>query len=200
MYRTTLNRKHRLSWNSENIYHHALIYVQVYRAECSSSLLGSHVVRHPSVFRKSVNLHNFDFSPETAEQNSMKLDRKQCINVLLQVCVFRTDSDLLRYFRRLLWNCCREFDDIWQEARSQRPILSLYFRANRKTKMAPGLWLTETFSTFPANPQNRIWINLAGSKIERSSTTFVFFGPTGKKWLPRPLIGWDKFDYFSETA
>ena len=30
----------------------------------------------------------FDFSSETAEQNSMKLDRKQDLNILYQVCVF----------------------------------------------------------------------------------------------------------------
>ena len=33
----------------------------------------------------------FNFSSETAEQNSTKLDRKQDLNVLYQVCVFRAD-------------------------------------------------------------------------------------------------------------
>ena len=33
----------------------------------------------------------FDFSSETAEQNSTKLDRKQDLNALYQVCVFRAD-------------------------------------------------------------------------------------------------------------
>ena len=34
-----------------------------------------------------------------------------------------------------------------------------------------------------------------------SSTKFVFFGPIEKTiWLPRPLIGWDIFDFSSETA
>ena len=55
----------------------------------------------------------FDFSSETAEQNSTKLDRKQDLNVLYQVCVFWADrknkmadlaSDWLSYFRLLLWN------------------------------------------------------------------------------------------------
>ena len=32
-----------------------------------------------------------DFSSETAEQNSTKLDRKEGHNVLYQVCVFRAD-------------------------------------------------------------------------------------------------------------
>ena len=68
------------------------------------------VVR-PSVRRPSVNFHIFDFSSETAEQNSTKLDRKQDPNALYQVCVFRADrknkmaalaSDWLRHFQLLL--------------------------------------------------------------------------------------------------
>ena len=55
----------------------------------------------------------FDFSSETVERNSMKLDRKQDLNVLYQVCVFLADrknkiaalaSDWLRHFWLLLWN------------------------------------------------------------------------------------------------
>ena len=62
----------------------------------------------------------FDFSVETAEQNSMKLDRKQDLNVLYQVCVFRADrknkmaalaSDWLRHFRILLRNRWTEFNE-----------------------------------------------------------------------------------------
>ena len=34
----------------------------------------------------------FDFSSETAEQNSTKLDRKQDLNVLYQFCVFLVDQ------------------------------------------------------------------------------------------------------------
>ena len=33
----------------------------------------------------------FYFSPETAERNSTKLNRKQYLNVLQQVCVFGAD-------------------------------------------------------------------------------------------------------------
>ena len=53
----------------------------------------------------------FDFSSETAEWNSTKLDRKQDLNALYQVCVFRADrenkmavlaSDWQRHFRLLL--------------------------------------------------------------------------------------------------
>ena len=67
------------------------------------------LVRRPS----SLTFHIFDFFSETAERNSTKLDRKQDVNVLYKVRVFRTDrknkmaalaSDWLRHFRLLLWN------------------------------------------------------------------------------------------------
>ena len=90
-------------------------------------------------------LRLFDFSSESAERNSMKLDRKQDLNVLYQVCVFWADqknkmaalaSDWLRHFRLLLWNRWTEFNETYKEARSQRPLLRLCFWADRKTKMA----------------------------------------------------------------
>ena len=104
----------------------------------------------------------FDFS----EQNSKKLDKKQDLNVLYHVCVFRADlknkkttpsSDWPRHFRLLLWNRWMKFNETWQEARSQRPLRSLCFRADRKKNQngRPGLWFSETFST-SLKPQNRI--------------------------------------------
>ena len=85
----------------------------------------------------------FDFSSETAERNSTKLDRKQDLNVLYQVCVFRADrknkmaalvSDWLRLFLLLLWNLWSEFNETWQEARSQRPLPSLCFSGRSENK------------------------------------------------------------------
>ena len=150
----------------------------------------------PSVVRRpSVNFHIFDFSSETTEQHSTKLDRKQDLNALYQVCVFRADrknkmaalaSDWLRHFRLLLWNHWTEFSETWQEARSQRPLPSLCFSSrSEKQDGRPGLWLAETFSTSPLKPMNGIQRNLTGSKISTPSTKFVFFGPIGKtKWPP----------------
>ena len=153
----------------------------------------------------------FDFSSETTELNSTKLDRKQDLNVLYQVCVFRADrknkmaalaSDWLRHFRLLRWNHWTEFNETWQEARSQRPLPSLCFSGrSEKQDGRPGLWLAETFSTSPLKLLNWIQRNLTGSKISTSSTKFVFLGPIGKtRWPPWPLIGWDIFDFSSETA
>ena len=57
--------------------------------------------------------HIFDFSSEIAERNSTKLDKKQALNILYQVCVFSSDrknkmgalaSDLLRHCGLFLWN------------------------------------------------------------------------------------------------
>ena len=153
----------------------------------------------------------FDIFSETAEQNSTKLDRKQDLNALYQVCVLRADrkkkmaalaSDWLRHFRLLFWNRWTEFNKTWQEARSQRPLPSLCFSGrSEKQDGRPGLWLAETFSTSPLKPLNGIQGNLTGSKISTPSTKFVFFGPIGKtRWPPWPLIGQDIFYFSSETA
>ena len=84
-----------------------------------------------------------DFLSETAERNSTKLVRKQDLNVLYQLCVFRADqknnmaalaSDWLRHFRLLLWNRWTEFNEIWQEARSQCPLLNLCFTGRSENK------------------------------------------------------------------
>ena len=142
-----------------------------------------------------VNFHIFDFSSETTERNSTKLDRMQDLNVLYQVCVFPADrknkmaalaSDWLRHFRLLLWNRWTEFNETWQEARSQLLLPSLCFSGrSEKQDGRPGLWLAETFLTSPLKPLNQIQRNLTGSKISTSSTKFVFFGPIGKtRWSP----------------
>ena len=100
------------------------------------------VVCRPS----SLTFHIFNLYSETAERNSTKLDRKQDLNVLYHVCVFRDDrenkldtpaSDRLRHFRLLLWNRWTEFNETWQEARSQRPLSSLCFsdRSKKKNKI-----------------------------------------------------------------
>ena len=160
----------------------------------------------------------FDFSSETAERNSTKLDRKQDLNVLYQVCVFRADrktkmatlaSDWLRHFRLLLWNRWTEFNETWQEARSQRLLPSLCFSGrSEKQDGRPGLWLAETFSTSPLKPLNGIQRNLIGSKISTSSTKFVFFGLIGKNkiaalasdWLRHfRLLLWNRWMEFNET-
>ena len=84
-------------------------------------------------------------------------------------------SDWLRHFQLLL-NRWAEFNETWQEARSQRPLPSLCFSGqSEKQDGRPGLWLAETFSTSPLNPLNKIQWNMTGSKISTSSTKFFVF-------------------------
>ena len=153
----------------------------------------------------------FDFSSETAERNSTKLDRKQDLNVLYQVCAFWADrknkmaalaSDWLRYF---------DFSSEIAEGNStkldrKQDLNVLYqvcvFRADRKNKMAAlaSDWLRH-FRLLLWNRWTEFNENLTGSKISTSSTKFVLFGPIEKiRWPPWPLIGWDIFDFSSETA
>ena len=125
----------------------------------------------------------FDFSSVTAEPNSTKLDRKQYLNALYQVCVFLGDrknkmavlvSDWLRRFRFLWRNRWTEFNETWQEASSQCLYHVCVFQANPEKKGRPGLWLAETFSTSPLKLLKGIQRNLIGSKILTSSTKLCF--------------------------
>ena len=135
------------------------------------------------------------------------LSRRLKCTIVIMRCpssVCRPSSVVVNFwhFRLLLWNHWTEFDETLQEGRSQRPLPSLCFSGrSEKQDGRPGLWLAETFSTSPLKPLNRIQRNLTGSKISTSSTKFVFFGPIRKtRWPPWPLIGWDIFDFSSETA
>ena len=94
-----------------------------------------------------------------------------------------------------------EFNETWQDARSQHPSPSLCFSGrSEKQDGRLGLWLAESFFT-SLKPLNGIQRNLTGSKISTSSTKFVFFGGIAEtRWSPWPLIGWDIFNFFSETA
>ena len=49
-------------------------------------------------------------------------------------------SDWLRHFRLLLWNCWTEFNETWQEARSQRLLPSLCFSGRSVNKKVCLSW------------------------------------------------------------
>ena len=98
----------------------------------------TNVVRRPSSDHRPsvVNFPIFDIFSESAERNSTKRDRKQDLNGLYQVFIFHAEqknkmaamaSDLLIHFRLLLWNRWTEFNETWQDARSQRLLPSLCF-------------------------------------------------------------------------
>ena len=112
-----------------------------------------------------------DFS-ETTVWNITKLDRKEDLNALFQVCIFQADkknktvalvSDWLRYFRLLLWNHWTEFNQNWQE-QDFNILHQVFFGVDKKKiKKQDGsqvLWLTETFLTSPLKPlteSNETW-------------------------------------------
>ena len=65
-----------------------------------------------------------------------------------------------------------EFNETWQEARSQCPLPSLCFSGrSEKQDGHPGLWLAETFLTSSLKPVNGIQQSLTGRKILTSSTS-----------------------------
>ena len=100
----------------------------------------------------------FDFSYETAEGNSTKLDRKKDLNALYQVCVFRADrknkmavlaSDWPRHVWLLLWNRWTECYETSQIARFQRPLPSLCFSGrSEKQNGRPSLWFSDWLRHF----------------------------------------------------
>ena len=153
----------------------------------------------------------FDFFSETAERNSTKLDRKQDLNVLYQVCVFWAEGKTRWPPWPLIGWDIFDFSSETAERNStkldrQQDHNVLYqvcvFRADWKNKMAAVAsdWLLH-FRLLLWNRLMQIQRNLTVSKISMSFTKFVFFGPIGKtRWPPWPLIGWDIFDFSSETS
>ena len=132
------------------------------------------ITRCPSSVRLSVcpslTFHIFDFSSDTTEQNSTKLDRKQELNIIYRVCVFRADpknkmaalaSDWLRHFRLLLWNRWAEFNKTWQDARSQCPLPSLCFLGRSEKTTWPS-WPLIGWDIF----------DFSSGMAERNSTNF----------------------------
>ena len=139
-----------------------------------------------------------DFSSETAERNSTKLDREQDLNVLYQVCVFRADpknkmaalaSDRLRHFRLLLWT---EFNKTWQEARSQCPLPSLCFfflgggDKKKKTRWPPWPLIGGDIFDFFSETAERNSTKLDSMQDLNVLYQVCVFGLIGKKQDGRP--------------
>ena len=155
----------------------------------------------------------FDFSSETAEQNSTKLDRKKDFKCPLPSLCFSGRSEKtrwpplpligLRHFRLLLWN---RLTGIWQNLTgimiSTSSTKFVFLGRSEKQDGRPGLWLAETFSTSPLKPLNRnstkTWQE---ERFKCPLPSLCFSGWSEKtRWPPLPLIGWDIFDFSSETA
>ena len=154
----------------------------------------------------------FDFSSKTTERKSMKLDKKQDLNVLYQVCGFFSGRSEKQDGHSGLWlaetfstSPLKPLNGIQRNLIESKITTSstkfVFVCRSEKQDGRPDFWLAETFSTSPLKPLNGIQRNLTGSKISTSSTKFVFFGPIGKtRWPPRLLICWDIFDFSSKTT
>ena len=144
----------------------------------------------------------FDFSSETAERSSTKLDRKQDLDILFQVCVFRADqknkmvalaSDWLRTFSTSPLNLLNGIQlNLTGSKISTSSTKFVFFGLIGKKKQdgRPGLWLAETFPTSPLKPLNGIQRNLTGRKIYVLYQVCVFWTDRKKtRRPPWPLIG-----------
>ena len=127
----------------------------------------------------------FHFS-ETAEWNSIKLNRKQDLNVLYQVCVFRADKKKTRWHPGLclaetfstspLKPLNRNRWNLTGMKISTSSTKFVFFGQSKKQDGSPGVWFGEKFSNSPLKLLNEIQRNLTGRKISTSSTKFVFSG------------------------
>ena len=164
----------------------------------------------------------FNFSSETAERNSTNLYRKQDLNILYQVCVFRVDrknkmaalaSDWPRHFRLLLWNRWTEFNETWQEARYQRPLPSLCFSGrsvNKNVRLGQFLkevaHCTQVHDMWPFGPlvlvHQRNLPNFKRSKYLTSSTRVLVFSGQSESKNGRPGLFFDRdiFDFSTAIA
>ena len=154
----------------------------------------------------------FDFSSETTKRNSTKLDRKQDLNVPLPSLYFSSQPQKQDGYPGF-WlavtfstSPLKPLNGIHRNLTGSKISTSstkfVFFPANRKNKMAAlaSDWLRH-FQLLLWNHWTEFNENLTGSKISTSSTKLVFFQPTAKtRWLPWPLIGWDIFNFSSETT
>ena len=112
-------------------------------------------------------------------------------------------SHWLRHVQLFLINSRVEFKEIWQEARSQRPLPSLCFSGrSEKNEMAiPASDLPRHFRLFLWHHWTKFNENLWEARSQSPVPSLCFSGRWKKtRWPPWPLIGWDIFDSFSEIA
>ena len=143
----------------------------------------------------------FDFSSESSEQNSTKLDMKQDFNVLYQVCVFRavcvfgpigkTRWPPGLWFAETFSNYSLKLLNRIRRNLTGSKILTSYtslcfFGPIRKTRLPQPPLIGWNMFNFTSKIQR----NLTGSKISTSSAKFVFLGSIGRNKMAAPTPGW----------
>ena len=135
----------------------------------------------------------FDFSSETAERNSTKLDRKQDHNIFYQVCVFGTIGCPGLWLAETFSTSLKPLNGIQRNLTESKISTSstefVFFGPIGKIRWPP--WHLIGWDIFATSLKtlNGIQRYLTGSKISTPSTKFVFFGPIGKaRRLPWPIL------------
>ena len=143
-----------------------------------------------------------------------KLDRKQYLNVLYQVCVLGWDGSekqdgrpcllLTETFSTTSLKQLNGFKRNWTGSMISTSSTKFIPGRSEKQDGRSGLWWAETFLTSPWKALNGIQQNLTGSKIATTSSKLVFFGPIGKtRWPLRlrhfGLMIWKRGSEFNET-
>ena len=117
----------------------------------------------------------FNISSGTFGRILTKLYRKQVLNILYRLTVFRANpstnmaalvSDLLKHFQLLLCKRWADFYETLQESNIQYLLPILYFSGQSIKHGCPGLWLANTFLT-PLQPLYGFQWNLTGSNYSR---------------------------------
>ena len=131
----------------------------------------------------------FNFSSETADQNSTRLDRKQDLNVLYQVCVFRADQKNKMTVQPLFGWYIFDFSSETAERNLTGSKIStsstkfVFFGPIGKRDGRPASGFPR-----PLKPLNGIQRDLTGSKISTPSTKFMLFRSIGKtRWPLWPI-------------
>ena len=110
-------------------------------------------------------------------------------------------SDWLRHFQ-LLWTRWTELNKTWQEARSQRPLPSLFFSGRSKKNNMAALasdWLRH-FRLLLWNRWTELNKTWQEARYQRPLPSLCFSGWSEETiLLPWPRIGWDIFDFSSAT-
>ena len=138
-----------------------------------------------------------EWNSEVFSAPEPKAEVHYCDHALSVVC---RPSSLT--FRFLLWNCWTEFNETWQEARSQRPLPGLCFSdRSEKTRWPP--WLLIGWDIFDFSKTAERNSTKLDVKQDHNVLYQVCVFRTDRKktrWPPWPLIHWDIFDFSSETV
>ena len=156
-----------------------------------------YIVRRPSF---ALTFHIFDFSSDTTERNFTRLYRKPNLNALYPVCT----PWLLIGWDIFAFSCETHERNPIKLGRKQYIFYQVFvFRANQKNQMATlASYLLRHFRLLHWHRWTKFNETWQEARSQWPLTSVCFSGLSKKKprWPPWPLIGWDIFDFSSETT